>query len=58
MYKTVTLKENDKKIVTVKCVWHQICTELLLWKQRLRKLLCENAYDTKYVQKCYCEGKC
>ena len=54
----VTLKANAKKIITSKCVWHQICTKLLLWKQMLRKLLCENAYDAKYVQKYYFEGKC
>ena len=39
MYKTVTLNANAKKIVTLKCIWHHICTKLLLCRQMLRKLL-------------------
>ena len=30
MYKIVTLKANAKKIVTLKCIWHHICTKSLL----------------------------
>ena len=30
MYKFITLKANAKKIVTLKCMWHHICTKLLL----------------------------
>ena len=26
----VTLNANAKKIITLKCIWHQICTKLLL----------------------------
>ena len=26
----VALKANAKKIVTLKCMWHHICTQLLL----------------------------
>ena len=51
MYKNVTLKANAKEIVTSKCVWHQICTKSWLWKQMLRKLLGQNAFDAKYVKK-------
>ena len=32
MYKIATLQANAKEIVTWKCVWHQICTKLLLWR--------------------------
>ena len=58
MYKTVTLKATAQEIVTLKCMWLQICTKLLLWRQMLRKSSLENVFDTKYVQKCYFEGKC
>ena len=30
MYKIVTLKANAKEIVTLKCMWHHICTKPLL----------------------------
>ena len=30
MYKIVTSKANAQKIVTLKCMWHQICTKSLL----------------------------
>ena len=33
MYKTITLNANDKEIITLKCIWHQICTKPLLWRQ-------------------------
>ena len=39
MYKIITLKANAKKTVTWKCIWHHICTKLLLWRQMLRKSL-------------------
>ena len=58
MYKNVTLKANAKEIFTWKCIWHHICTKLLLWRQMLRKSLLENAFDTKYVQNCYFEDEC
>ena len=58
MYKTITLKANAKEIVTLKCIWHQICTKLLLCRQMLRKLSLQNAFDTTYVQNHYFEGKC
>ena len=45
MYKIVTLNANAKKIITVKCMWHHICANPLLWWQMLRKSLCENAFD-------------
>ena len=58
MYRIVTLKANAKKIVTVKCIWHQICTKSLLLRQMLRKSSLENAFGTKYVQNRYLKGKC
>ena len=58
MYKIITLKANAQEIVTLKCIWHYICTKPLLCRQMLRKLSLENAFDTKYVQKHYDEGKC
>ena len=58
MYKIITLKANAKNIITWKCMWHHICAKLWIWRQKLRKLLLENAYDTTYVQNCYFEGKC
>ena len=58
MYKIITLEANAKKIITVKSKWHQMCTKTLLWRQMPRKSLLENAFDTKYVQNCYFEGKC
>ena len=27
MYKMVTVKANAKEIITLKCIWHQICTQ-------------------------------
>ena len=30
MYKIITLNANAKKIVTLKCMWHHICTKMLL----------------------------
>ena len=33
MNKFVTLKANAKEIITFKCIWHQICTKLLLWSK-------------------------
>ena len=56
--KLLLVKTNAKEIITLKCVWCQICTKSLLWMQMLRKPLCENAFDTKYVQNHYFEGKC
>ena len=53
MFKTITLKANAKDIMTVKCIWHQICRKSLLWRQMLRKSLLENAFGTTYVQNCY-----
>ena len=47
----ITLKANAKKIINSKCVWHQICTKLLLWKQMLRKSLLTNAFGTKKCTK-------
>ena len=58
MCKTVTLKANAKEIITWKCIWHQICTKLLLERQMLRKSLLKNTFDAKYEQICYFEGKC
>ena len=58
MCKTITLKANAKKIVTLKCMWHHICTKSLLCRQMLRKSLLENAFDAKYVQNHYFTGKC
>ena len=58
MYKTVTLKANAKEIITVKCIWHQICTKLLVQRQMLRKSSLENVFDTKYVKNHYFAGKC
>ena len=28
-----------RKIITVKCVWHQICTKMSLWRQMLRNII-------------------
>ena len=58
MYKNVTLKANAEEIVTLKCIWHHICIKPLLSRQMLRTSLLENAFDTKYVQNHYFEGKC
>ena len=58
MCKTKPLKANTREIITVKCVWHQICTKSLLWRQMLGKLLPKNACGTTYVQNHYFEGKC
>ena len=58
MCKTITLKANAQQIITVKCIWHHICTKFLLWRQMLRKSLFENAFDAEYVQNCYFKGKC
>ena len=57
MCKTVTVKANAQEIITWKCIWHHICTKLLLWRQMLRKSSLENAFDTTYVQNCYFKGK-
>ena len=54
----VTLKANAQKIVTLKCIWHQICTKSLLSRQMLRKSSLFNVFDTKYVQNRYFECKC
>ena len=56
--KSVTLNANAKKIVTLKCIWHHICAKPLLCRQMLWKPLLKNAFDTKYVQNRYFEGKC
>ena len=58
MCKTITLKANAQEIITVKCIWHQICTKSLLCRQMLRKSLLENTFDAEYVQNCYFKGKC
>ena len=58
MCKTCTLKANAQEIITVKCIWHQICTKLLCGTEMLRKSSPENAFDTTYIQNCYFEGKC
>ena len=58
MYNIITLKANAKKIITWKCVSHQICTKSLHWRQMLRKSSLENAFGIKYVQNCYFESKC
>ena len=50
MSKIVSVKANSQEIAAVKCICHQICTKWLLWRQMLRKLLLENAFDVKYVQ--------
>ena len=50
MCKTKTLKVNTREIITVKCVWHQICTKSLLWRQMLGKSLPRNACGTTHVQ--------
>ena len=57
-YKIVILKANAQEIVSFKCVWHQICTKLLLSRQMLRRSLLESAFNTKYVQNHYYEDKC
>ena len=56
MYKIVSVKANAKEIAAVKCICHQICTKWLLWRQMLRKLLLENAFDAKYVQNHHIAG--
>ena len=58
MCKTITLQANAQEIVTVKCMWHHMCTKSLLCRQMLRKSLLENAFGTTYVQNHYFEGKC
>ena len=58
MYKIVTVQANAQEIITLKCIWCQICTNLLLWRQMLRKSLRENVFDVKYVQIRYFTGKC
>ena len=58
MYKIITLKANAQEIVTLKCIWHQICTKSLLCMHMLRKSSLENAFGTTYVQNHYFEGKC
>ena len=30
MYKIITVKANAKEIITLKCIWHHICTKPLL----------------------------
>ena len=50
MCKTITVKANAKEIIIWKCIWHQICTKSLLWRQMLRKSSLENAFDVKFVQ--------
>ena len=35
MYKIVTWKANVKKIVTIKCIWHQICTKCCYLKMHV-----------------------
>ena len=57
MCKTITVNANAKKIVTLKYIWHHICAKPLLCRQMLRKSLLTNAFETKYVQNCYFEGK-
>ena len=32
MYKIITLNANAKKIVSLKCVWHHICTKTVTLK--------------------------
>ena len=39
IYKIVTLQANTKKIITLKCMWHNICPKPLLCRQMLRKSL-------------------
>ena len=42
-----------------KCIWHQICTKSLPEMANVKKIITvENAFDTKYVQNHYFEGKC
>ena len=59
MYKIVTVKANAKELITVKMhlAPHMYKTVTLKVKC-LRKSLLYNAWDSKYVQNHYCEGKC
>ena len=58
MYKIVTVKANAKKIITLKCIWYQICNKIVTWKANAEEIIMLNASDTKYVQNHYFEGKC
>ena len=37
--KTITLKANDKEIVTVKYMWHHICTKNVTLKANAKKIV-------------------
>ena len=59
MYKIVTLKANAKEIITLKCIWHQICIKFVTLKANAKKIVTlKMQWATKYVQNHYCEGKC
>ena len=57
--KLLLCRQMVRKSLFDKCIWHHICIKLLLWRHMLRKSChLTNAFDTKYVQNCYFEGKC
>ena len=59
MYKMVTLNANAKEIITLKCIWHQICTKLVTLNANAKKIITlKVAFGTTYVQNHYFEGKC
>ena len=39
MYKTITLKANAKDIITLKCIWHQICYKIVTLKANAQKIV-------------------
>ena len=58
----VTLNANARKIVTLKCIWHQICTKIVTLKANVKEIVTFKVgitLDTsKYVQNHYFKGKC